>query len=88
MRHATPGEWTCGNGLPQIHAKGSVVAMRECIIGTSATAHTLPMRKLILLLATLLVSGCGMLYRQPIFQGNLLKNRQLTNCRLGWISIK
>ena len=31
------------------------------------------MRKLlVLLLATLLVSGCGLLYRQPVFQGNLL----------------
>ena len=64
--------------------KGSVVAMRECIIGTSATAHTLPMRKLIpLLLATLLVSGCGMLYRQPIFQGNLLEKTAVDQLQAG-----
>ena len=64
--------------------KGSVVAMRECIIGTSATAHTLPMRKLIpLLLATLLVSGCGMLYRQPIFQGNLLEKSAVDQLQAG-----
>ena len=42
------------------------------------------MRKLIpLLLATLLVSGCGMLYRQPIFQGNLLEKSAVDQLQAG-----
>ena len=42
------------------------------------------MRKLIpLLLATLLVSGCGMLYRQPIFQGNLLEKTAVDQLQAG-----
>lgn len=42
------------------------------------------MRKLIpLLLATLLVSGCGLLYRQPIFQGNLLEKTAIDQLQAG-----
>ncbi len=42
------------------------------------------MRKLlVLLLATLLVSGCGMLYRQPIFQGNLLDKAAVDQLQAG-----
>lgn len=42
------------------------------------------MRKLLpLLLATLLVSGCGMLYRQPIFQGNLLEKTAVDQLQAG-----
>lgn len=42
------------------------------------------MRKLLLLLlATLLVSGCGLLYRQPIFQGNLLDKAAVDQLQAG-----
>ena len=42
------------------------------------------MRKLLpLLLATLLVSGCGLLYRQPIFQGNLLEKTAIDQLQAG-----
>ncbi len=42
------------------------------------------MRKLLpLLLATLLVSGCGVLYRQPIFQGNLLDKGAVDQLQAG-----
>lgn len=42
------------------------------------------MRKLLpLLLATLLVSGCGLLYRQPIFQGNLLEKSAVDQLQAG-----
>ncbi len=42
------------------------------------------MRKLLpLLLAALLVSGCGLLYRQPIFQGNLLEKTAVDQLQAG-----
>lgn len=42
------------------------------------------MRKLLpLLLATLLMSGCGLLYRQPIFQGNLLEKTAIDQLQAG-----
>lgn len=42
------------------------------------------MRKLLLLLlATLLVSGCGLLYRQPVFQGNLLDKAAVDQLQAG-----
>ena len=42
------------------------------------------MRKLlVLLLATLLVSGCGLLYRQPVFQGNLLDKTAVDQLQAG-----
>ena len=42
------------------------------------------MRKLLLLLlATLLVSGCGLLYRQPVFQGNLLDKTAVDQLQAG-----
>lgn len=45
----------------------------ECIIGASATPPILSMRKLVaLVLVVVFASGCGVLYRQPIYQGNLL----------------
>ncbi|SHE97705.1 Beta-barrel assembly machine subunit BamE [Thermomonas hydrothermalis] len=44
----------------------------------------LPMRKLLpLVLATLLVSGCGVIYRQPIFQGNLLEKTAVDQLQAG-----
>lgn len=42
------------------------------------------MRKLLLLLlATLLASGCGLLYRQPVFQGNLLDKAAVDQLQAG-----
>jgi len=42
------------------------------------------MRKLLpILLATLLVSGCGLLYRQPIFQGNMLEKTAVDQLQAG-----
>jgi outer membrane protein assembly factor BamE len=42
------------------------------------------MRKLfIVLLAALLVSGCGIAYRQPIFQGNLLDKQNVDQLKPG-----
>src|SRR3546814_18854047 len=45
---------------------------RECIIGAVSSLR-FPMRKLLILaLVALMVSGCDIVYRQPIYQGNLL----------------
>ncbi|MFN7182891.1 outer membrane protein assembly factor BamE [Thermomonas haemolytica] len=42
------------------------------------------MRKLLpLVLATLFVSGCGLVYRQPIFQGNLLEKTSVDQLQAG-----
>ena len=42
------------------------------------------MRKLLLvLIASLLVSGCGLLYRQPVFQGNLLDKTAVDQLQAG-----
>jgi outer membrane protein assembly factor BamE len=42
------------------------------------------MRKLLpLVLVSLLVSGCGLLYRQPIFQGNLLEKDAVEQLQTG-----
>lgn len=42
------------------------------------------MRKLLLvLIATLLVSGCGLIYRQPVFQGNLLDKAAVDQLQAG-----
>lgn len=36
-----------------------------------------------LLLATFLVAGCGVVYRQPVFQGNLLETRNVEQLQVG-----
>ena len=42
------------------------------------------MRKLLVVLAlALLTSGCGMLYRQPIYQGNLLEKANVDQLQTG-----
>ena len=42
------------------------------------------MRKLVLVLAlTLATAGCGMLYRQPIYQGNLLEKSNVEQLQQG-----
>ena len=42
------------------------------------------MRKLLVVLAlALLTSGCGMLYRQPIYQGNLLEKANVDQLQAG-----
>ena len=44
----------------------------------------LPMRKaLVLLLAAVLVSGCNLVYRQPVFQGNLLEKNNVDQLKPG-----
>ena len=37
----------------------------------------------LLLLATALVAGCGIVYRQPVFQGNLLEARNVEQLQVG-----
>lgn len=37
----------------------------------------------LLLLATALVAGCGVIYRQPVFQGNLLETRNVEQLQVG-----
>lgn len=45
---------------------------RECIIG-AVSRRRASMRKLLIpLVLAVFVSGCGIVYRQPIYQGNLL----------------
>ena len=45
---------------------------------------TMPMRKALpLLLAVALVSGCGVIYRQPVFQGTLLETKNVEQLRVG-----
>jgi outer membrane protein assembly factor BamE len=42
------------------------------------------MRKaLTLLIAAVLVSGCGIIYRQPVFQGNLLETKNVEQLKVG-----
>lgn len=42
------------------------------------------MRKaLTLLLATALLGGCGIIYRQPVFQGNLLESKNVEQLQVG-----
>jgi outer membrane protein assembly factor BamE len=42
------------------------------------------MRKALpLLLAVALVSGCGVIYRQPVFQGTLLETKNVEQLRVG-----
>ena len=42
------------------------------------------MRKaLTLLIAAVLVSGCGIVYRQPVFQGNLLESKNVEQLKAG-----
>ena len=44
----------------------------------------MPMRKLLLvLLVALITSGCGMLYRQPIYQGNLIDKTAVDQLQVG-----
>ena len=42
------------------------------------------MRKLLpLLLAVMFASGCGLMYRQPIYQGNLLEKTAVDQLQVG-----
>ena len=44
----------------------------------------MPMRKLLLvLLVALITSGCGVLYRQPIYQGNLIDKTVVDQLQVG-----
>lgn len=56
----------------------------ECIIAALATTRHLSMRKLFtVLLAVLFASGCGVVYRQPIYQGNLLDKAAVDQLQVG-----
>lgn len=56
---------------------------RECIIGAVSSLR-FPMRKLLILaLVALMVSGCGIVYRQPIYQGNLLEKSAIDQLQPG-----
>lgn len=56
---------------------------RECIIG-AVSSPRFPMRKLLILaLVALMVSGCGIVYRQPIYQGNLLETSAVDQLQAG-----
>src|SRR3546814_9025770 len=55
----------------------------ECIIGAVSSLR-FPMRKLLILaLVALMVSGCGIVYRQPIYQGNLLEKSAIDQLQPG-----
>lgn len=43
----------------------------------------LPQQLVVMLLAALLCAGCGMLYRQPIYQGNLLDTAAVEQLQAG-----
>ena len=48
------------------------------------TAPPMPMRKLLLVfLVALITSGCGVLYRQPIYQGNLINKAVVDQLQVG-----
>ena len=59
----------------------------ECIIAPSTSCHFavhFPMRKLLLAAAVALaVSGCGILYKQPIYQGNLIEKSNADQLAVG-----
>lgn len=56
----------------------------QCIIGRSPDRREVPMRKLLLVaLIALLTAGCGVVYRQPIYQGNLLDKANVDQLQAG-----
>lgn len=56
----------------------------ECIIGDTDHCPSNAMRKLLpFVLAVLFASGCGVLYRQPIYQGNLLDKAAVDQLQTG-----
>jgi outer membrane protein assembly factor BamE len=62
----------------------AVPATIECIIGGIVHCPVHSMRKLLpLILAVLFASGCGVLYRQPIYQGNLLDKAAVDQLQVG-----
>ena len=56
----------------------------ECIIAVPMTLTGPSMRKLLpLVLAALITTGCGVVYRQPIYQGNLLDKAAVDQLQVG-----
>ena len=59
----------------------------KCIIARSfflPNAMHLPMRKFLLVAAiTLATAGCGILYKQPIYQGNLIEKSNADQLAVG-----
>ena len=75
--------FACAAGDAWTAASGRRDGERECIIGAVSSLR-FPMRKLlILVVAALMVSGCGIVYRQPIYQGNLLEKSAIDQLQPG-----
>ena len=56
----------------------------QCIIGPISNCREDTMHKLVLaLLVALLTAGCGIIYRQPIYQGNLLEASAVEQLQTG-----
>jgi len=56
----------------------------QCIIGRSFQAVTHDMHKLLLVpVLALATSGCGLLYKQPIYQGNLIDGAAVEQLQVG-----
>src|SRR6478672_7178586 len=73
-----------GAGAHRRRAAGAVPRGLQCIIGPSADCPHPPMRKLLaLVLVIAFASGCGVLYRQPIYQGNLLDKAAVDQLQQG-----
>ena len=56
----------------------------QCIIGRSFQAVTHDMHKLLLVpVLAFATSGCGLLYKQPIYQGNLIEKTAVDQLQVG-----
>lgn len=76
-------------GLARVPSPGSREGL-ECIIGALPTApderHSMSNRLLRLALAATLIAtvgGCGILYKQPIYQGNLMEKSAVEQLQVG-----
>jgi len=67
--------WIASSGPPEGHRSRG----RECIIG----AVSRPCPFMILAVVALAVSGCGIIYKQPIYQGNLLDKSAIDQLQPG-----
>lgn len=56
----------------------------ECIIAVIFTSSFCPMRNLLLTAALALsTAGCGIIYKQPIYQGNLIEKKAVDQLQVG-----
>src|SRR5690606_28574277 len=86
-RDARPGNLVPSLRTPRIVADAVSAAHRdgglECIIGEISSPR-FPMRNiLVLAVVALVVSGCGVIYKQPIYQGNLLEQSAVEQLQPG-----